>query len=130
MKTDFLQEPRVFYVLEGSRAIKDFGKIKLDPREMISFQTESGRECDFTATEWGFYPTPSVNRRLKAQGFKTALVRYDQDKLQINVVEEDKMADFEAYLSLHDPAPKVVLWLDELSDRHLKAIEKTRREIL
>lgn len=110
MKTKFLDEPRIFSVNDFQ--IHDQGKIQLAPQEMISLQTPSGRECDLTATNWGFYLGSSLNSRLKREGFKTALVlNYEYNKLNINAVEIDKIEEFQAYLKVN--SSKVICWLDE-----------------
>ncbi|MFQ5651438.1 MAG: hypothetical protein ACE5IY_16000 [bacterium] len=109
MKTEFLDTPRVFTVKGFD--IYDRGKIHLEPQEMVTFRTASGRECDFTATSWGFYLAPSLNSRLRKQGFKTALVTNEHNQLFVNAVEEDKIEAFESYLQANQN--KIICWLDE-----------------
>jgi len=104
--------PRVFEV--GATAqieIKDCGDISLEAGEQVTFVTASGKEHDFAAKSWGFYATPSVNGRLKDQGFKTALVKNAFDKFYIMVVDVNEMNAFEDYLS--EESNEVVEWLDE-----------------
>ena len=86
METEFKATPRTFEV--KGVTLKDCGKIKLDQDEMVSFVTPEGRECDFTAKSWGFYLGPSVNGRLKNEGFKTALTANPDGRLYILAVEE------------------------------------------
>jgi hypothetical protein len=109
MKTEFLDDPRIFTVKELE--IHDYGKIQLEPQEMVSFQTPSGRECDFTATSWGFYLGSSLNSRLKREGFKTALVVNEYNKLHVNAIEIDKIEEFQTYLK--ENKSKIICWLDE-----------------
>ncbi len=110
MKLELKDTPRVF---NGSgNIISDYGKIMLEDREMVSFVTRSGRECDFTAMPWGFYVGPSLNSRLKNQGFKTALVLNERNQIYILAVEEDKVEEFKAYLKT-DQNMKILTWLDE-----------------
>jgi hypothetical protein len=109
MKINLTTSPRTFSVNEV--AIKDHGKIALEPDEMISFVTASGREFDFTAKDWGFYATPSINGRLKKQGFKTALVENPQGRIYVMVVEQDKVELFEEYC--RKEGQSVQKWLDE-----------------
>tara|TARA_Y100000588_G_scaffold392671_1_gene505457 strand:+ start:2980 stop:3336 length:357 start_codon:yes stop_codon:yes gene_type:complete len=112
MKTDFSTEPRKFWSDQAKTIeISDYGKIKLEPNEMISFQTCDGKEYDVARKSWGFYATPSVNSRLKNEGFKTALVNNSKGQLYIMLVEKGKMDDFHAYLEKE--ANEVVEWLDE-----------------
>jgi len=109
MKLDLSEDPREFTA--AGNTIRDYGKIQLASWEMVSFVTPAGRECDFTATEWGFYLAPSLNGRLQDQGFRTALVKNSGGKFFLNAVEEDKMSMFERYLK--DQESVVVAWLDE-----------------
>jgi hypothetical protein len=94
--------------------ICDYGKIELGPQEMVSFRSASGKECDFAAYSWGFYVAPSLNDRLKQQGFKAALVLNVSGKIFINVVEKEKLAEFQAYLV--GQKSRVLSWLDEWSE--------------
>lgn len=116
MKTKFNIEPRVFEV-KGLQ-IKDIGKIQLYNDEMITFITEEGKEYDFTAKDWGFYGTPSMNCRLKKQGFKTALVVNETNQVYIMVVDVNKLEDFKNYLK-DDQNNKVICWLDEWYNEEL-----------
>lgn len=93
--------------------IKDCGQVNLLPNEQVSFTTDLGKEHDFVRKEWGFYATPSVNGRLKHQGFKTALVINSFGKIYIMVVEAEKMALFNAYIT--NTQQEVLEWLDERS---------------
>ncbi|MBL7129799.1 MAG: hypothetical protein ISS45_00095 [Candidatus Omnitrophica bacterium] len=110
MKTDFKNNPRIFKV-KGFK-VKDYGKIYLKDGEMVSFVTESGREWDFAARKWGLYVGPSVNSRLKKEGFKVALVLNEQGQLYVNAVEEDKIEEFKEYLKTNQNN-KIISWLDE-----------------
>jgi hypothetical protein len=51
VKIKISKKPRIFTIKDIQ--IKDYGKIKLDTNEMISFITESGKEYDFAAKDWG-----------------------------------------------------------------------------
>ncbi len=110
MRTDLKKEPRVFEV-KGHK-VYDWGKVYLEDSEMVSFVTKSGKECDFAAKEWGFYLGPSVNSRLKKEGFKVALAMNEQNQLYVHAVEEDKMDLFLAYLK-ENQNNRVLCWLDE-----------------
>ena len=110
MKIDLKSQPREFEFKDIK--IKDYGKIMLDDNEMVSFVTKSGRECDFTAKDWGFYIGPSLNSRLKKEGFKAALVINEQGQIYVHAVEEDKMDAFNKYLKANQDN-KVLCWLDE-----------------
>lgn len=114
MKLDLKETPRKFTVGRNRRIeISDFGKISLATDEMISFVTASGKEYDVTAKSWGFYATPSLNGRLKNEGFKTALVKNIQGRYYIMLVENEpkKIAEFLDYLAVGPQ--ELVEWLDE-----------------
>jgi len=110
VRTEFQDRPRVFSV-KGFE-IKDWGKVRLDPGEMVSFVTASGKECDFTAKDWGFYLGPSLNSRLKKEGFKTALTLNENGQLYVLAVDPEKMDLFKKYLTTNQDI-KVLTWLDE-----------------
>ncbi len=113
MRVELKEEPRVFNV--KGYMVKDYGKIYLEDSEMVSFKTRSGKEFDFAAKEWGFYATPSVNSRLKDEGFKTALVANENNQLYVMSVEKEKLEEFFAYLK-NRQNNRVLCWLDEWLD--------------
>lgn len=110
LKLDLLDKARVFSV--KGHEIKDLGKILLGTNELITFKTSSGKNFDFVSKEWGFYATPSINDRLKKEGFKTALVVNEIDQLYIMAVEEDKLDIFSEYLNKNQDN-KLICWLDD-----------------
>ncbi len=110
MKSELKNIPRCFNV--KSHEIKDFGKIYLDPDDMVSFKTKSGKECDFVAKEWGFYALPSINARLDKEGFKTALVVNETNQLYIMVVDKDKISEFRRYLK-ENQDNRIICWLND-----------------
>ena len=110
MKLNLKKKPRIFEF--KNVRIKDFGKIRLAKDEMVTFVTKSGKECDFAAKDWGFYLGPSVNSRLKRQGFKVALVVNEQGQLYVHAVEKGKMAAFKKYLKTNQNN-RILCWLDE-----------------
>lgn len=110
MKHNFKETPRCFSV--KTHEVKDFGKIYLEEGEMVSFVTPSNKEYDFVAKEWGFYSTPSINSRLKKEGFKSALVVNESNQLYVMTVEKDKIEFFLTYLKTNQDN-KLICWLDE-----------------
>ena len=104
--------PRIFRCgLENQIAVSDCGRVYLQPDEQLTFVTPAGKEHDFVAKSWGFYATPSVNGRLVAQGFKTALVRNSCGRYYVMVVDAERLADFDAYLESEQH--EVIEWLDQ-----------------
>lgn len=109
MKIDLKKTPREFTFKDIT--IKDFGKIYLGDNEQISFVNKSGKEVDFASKSWGFYICPSVNGRLKNEGFKTALTCSKEKRLYVLVVDILKIDDFKKYLS--NQGGSFICWLDE-----------------
>jgi hypothetical protein len=113
--------PRVFEV--GRNAViqlKDCGRIELEPDEQVTFATEAGSEYDVVRKSWGFYATPSLNGRLPAFGLRAALVKGQDSKYYVFLVENGEEAGFKSYLDIEGHT--VVWWLD--SDSGLKALEQ------
>ena len=96
MKIKLKDEPRKFTFKDIT--LSDMGKIHLENNEMVSFVNQSGKECDFVQKSWGFYVCPSVNGRLKHEGFKTALVSNTDKRLYVLVVDKDKIKEFHEYM--------------------------------
>lgn len=104
--------PRKFKVgLQNQFEVSDCGKIELASDEQVTFITPSGKEYDVAAKSWGFYATPSVNGRLVAQGFRTALVRNSFGKLYVMLVDPEHMDEFKKYLTIEKQT--VEKWLSE-----------------
>ena len=112
MKIIKKRPPREYKVgVDSQITIKDCGSILLEDNEQITFLTSNEKEYDVAKKDWGFYATPSVNSRLKNQGFKTALVRNSIGQLYIMLVEKDKLGIFKTYL--REEKNEVIEWLDE-----------------
>ncbi|MEW5744454.1 MAG: hypothetical protein AB1805_03295 [Nitrospirota bacterium] len=107
---DLKETPRCFEV-KGFK-VKDYGKLYLEDGEMVSFVTKGNRECDFTAKDWGFYLGPSLNSRLKREGFKVALVINESNQLYVHAVEKDKIPEYRSYLKTNQDL-RILCWLDE-----------------
>jgi len=110
MTLDLKDNPRYFTV--KGHEVKDFGKIFLGDNEMLSFKTKSEKEYDFVAKEWGFYASPSVNGRLKREGFKTALVTNESNMIYVMVVDIEKIGIFKKYLK-ENQDNRLICWIDE-----------------
>lgn len=112
MKMDFSEHPRLFRVgINKQTEIHDFGKLFLESNEMITFVNESKKKYDFVSKDWGYYATPSINGRLKNEGFRTALVKNDQGRFYIMVVDTLRLESFYSYLE--EDNQKIIEWLDE-----------------
>ncbi|MEX2643694.1 MAG: hypothetical protein WD270_09585 [Acetobacterales bacterium] len=112
MKFNRKNPPRVYRVgADGEIAISDLGTVELAPDEQLTFMTPTGKPYDFTAKEWGFYATQSINGRVRDAGFKTALVRNEQGRIYVMVVDEARRGAFDAYCE--GERQTVLEWLDE-----------------
>ncbi|OUU50702.1 MAG: hypothetical protein CBC25_07635 [Pelagibacteraceae bacterium TMED65] len=107
MKIKIFKKPRLFQV--NQITIKDFGKIKLKKNEMVSFVTKSKKEYDFTAKDWGFYVTQSINGRLKKEGFKIVIVKNKLGKFYVMAVEKEKIKIFKKFCLKENK--KIIKWL-------------------
>lgn len=114
MKVDTQDKPRYFRVgVDGDIEIAHQADITLDPNEQVTFVTDTGAEFDFVRKDWGYYATPSINRRLKSFGFQTALVQNAKGHVYIFVVEPGKMDAFEEYCRIEKQT--VLMWLDRIA---------------
>lgn len=102
--------PRVFEPAPGI-AISDCGDLELQADEQVTMVTATGKRMDVAAKDFGFYATPSVNGRLKNEGFKTALVRNERGQVYVMVVDQERMGAFDAYCTAEKQT--VLEWLDE-----------------
>ena len=98
--------------------IKDIGKIYLSKNEQLTFVTDNSNEYDFCRKDWGFYATPSVNSRLKREGFKTAVVKNQLNQIYIMVVEKKKISKFNNYCK--NEKQKIIKWIDEIKIKKKK----------
>ena len=103
--------PRIFNPTGGDDSIADHGEIFLSPGEQVTFITQEGEKYDFIAKHWGYYATPSINRRLIDEGFRTALVRNQLGRHFVMVVRRQSMKEFNVYL--RQECSEVIEWLDE-----------------
>ena len=108
------EPPRSFHPLP-ELTLQDCGTLQLQPTEQVTLETPCGVRHDVTAHPWGYYVSNSLNHRLQQAGMKTALVvslvEPNAPRLFINLVLENQMDTFLAYLEAHQA--KVVNWLDE-----------------
>jgi len=114
MKSLFKKVPRKFFVgIDLNIEIKDIGDIYLDKNEQITFITDNNSRHDFVRKDWGFYATPSINGRLKNEGFITALVKNQSNRIYLMVVEKDKKDLFLKYCI--DEKQIIIDWLSDFN---------------
>lgn len=123
MKVTAHEPPRQFLVgLSGKVALRDCGRIALEPDEQVTFITDSGAEYDVTRKAWGFYATPSVNDRLMRSGLRAILAKGPRGKFYLLLVERGREHDFERYLT--QEKLQVACWLDRKDE--LERLERLR----
>ena len=122
MKFTPQQPPRAFQVgPTGQITLLDYGKIRLEPNEQVTFMLPEGGEYDVARKEWGFYATPSLNGRLEQFGLRGVLIKNRvTGKYFVLLVERGKEKKFDEYCQQENLA--VVMWMD--SSRALESLEK------
>ena len=109
MRVERRDPPREFQV--GEVTIRHCGDVELAPDEQITLVSGSGTEYDIVRKSWGYYATPSTNRRLAEHGLRAALTANVEGRVALLLVECGHEGDFEAYLSAQQM--RVVAWLDD-----------------
>jgi hypothetical protein len=119
MKIKEKKPPRAFNVGQGSKiTLNDCGELELEANELITLVTKEGSRHDICRKDFGFYITMSLNRRVRKDGFRAALMRNRSNDYYIVLVEDGKEALFNAYLK--EENQDIVSWLD--NDVNLKKI--------
>lgn len=108
MKVTPLEPPRTFRV--GEIEISHVADVELGPDEQVTLTTARGTEFDVVRKSWGYYATPSLNRRLPEHGLRPALVRNPDGRTVILLCEHGQEVPFAAYLEHHRLT--VLAWLD------------------
>ena len=110
MKLKIRKKPRKFEVgLHKKITLKDMGYINLSNDEQVTFITKDKKKYDVAKKNWGFYATPSINHRLKKEGFKTALVKNKFNRYFIMLVDFKKLSEFKNYCKKEKRV--VIKWL-------------------
>ena len=116
MRVKPTEPPRKFGVgLRGDIILTDCAHIELDANEQVTFLSPDGNEYDVVRKPWGYYATPSINGRLRDNGYRTALVENSNGRFYIMLVEESQLSEFEQYCL--DDEQRVVEWLDDRRSR-------------
>ncbi len=119
MKITPTDPPRPFAVGYRDTVLRDCASLELDPDEQVTFVAGTGSQYDVVRKSWGYYATPSINGRLVRFGLRAALVRSRDGKCFLHLVEQDSMAEYEAYNAAEGLS--VIAWLDD--DKTLAALE-------
>ena len=119
-------KPRIFKVgFDKKISVKDFGRIYLKDHEQITFM-DGKHEYDFGKKDWGYYSTPSINGRLKQNGYQVYLVKNVHGKIYLMSVKNSKISNFKKYCSTDHQ--KILLKLDNF-DSEAKLISSLQNHI-
>jgi hypothetical protein len=108
VRIERIEPPREFQV--GQVTLRHCAEVELQPDEQITLVTGSGTEYDIVRKSWGYYATPSLNRRLAAHGLRGALTANADDRIALLLVECGHECEFETYLGAQQM--RVLCWLD------------------
>jgi SAM-dependent methyltransferase len=103
-----LEAPRRFRV--GDVELAHVADVELENDELITFRTQSGSEYDVVRKPWGYYPLPSLNRRLPAKGLRPVLVRARDGRIMLLLCENGHDALLHRYLA--EQGLNTLGWLD------------------
>lgn len=106
--------------------LKDVGSIFLNTNENITFKTLKKKEYDICKKNWGFYVTPSLNKRLIKFGYRAALVKSkDFNTYAILIVEKEKKKSFFKYLISQNMF--LICWLNNSNLSKIKKYFKNKK---
>lgn len=108
MQIDAKSPPRRFIV--KGRLLSHVADIALEPDELVTF-VAGDTQYDVARKEWGYYATPSLNRRLPDHGLRPVLVRAPEGTAYVLLVTNGREASFQAYLA--EEGHRILGWLDE-----------------
>ena len=108
MKIDQINPKRNFKCGENV-LISHVANIRLEPDELITFKNDQSKEYDVVCKDWGYYATPSINKRLKRNGYRVAITRNKEGSIYIVIVDEKKIDLWLKYNK--DENQELVKWL-------------------
>ena len=97
MKLKINKKSRKFKVGIKKTILKDLGKVYLNNNEQLTFINKKS-EFDFVKKNWGYYATPSINKRLKNFNFRTFLTQNFLKNIFIMTVHKEKIKEIKKYL--------------------------------
>ena len=95
--------------------------LKLKNDELITFKVNNKTEYDVTRKNWGFYSTPSINKRLLKYGFVSAITHNPYyGTYFMMIVEKNKKKEFIKYLKSQNMV--LIAWLTKKKLDKIKKI--------
>ena len=122
MRIEPIEPAREFQA--AGTTLRHVADVELESDEQITLTTSSGTEYDVVRKSWGYYATPSLNRRLPEHGLRPALCANPDGRLAVLLVEAGHEAEFQAYLDAQEM--RVVAWLDT-DQAAAQALERLER---
>lgn len=109
--------------------LKDVGSLYLKNNENITIVNKNKKkEYDICKKSWGFYGTPSLNKRLTKFGYKAALVKNLKfNTYTILIVDTDKKYNFYKYLK--SQSIFIVCWFDNKNLQNIEKFFKIKKQL-
>ena len=111
-KMKIIKKSRLYKTGFGKNiTIKDCARITLNSNEQVTFQNQNFL-YDFCKKNWGYYSTPSINKRLKNNGYEVYLIENLTGDIYLWSVEKNKNKKFLNYLKNENQ--RIVTRLDDV----------------
>ena len=95
--------------------------LKLNDDELITIKVNKKIEYDVTRKNWGFYSTPSINKRLLKFGFDSVITHNPYyGTYFMMIVEKNKKKEFIKYLKSQEMV--IITWLTKKKLEKIKKI--------
>lgn len=100
--------------------LTDVGSIFLKNDDLVTFK-DGKKELDIAKKNWGYYGTPTLNKRLTNFGYMAALTRHKVfDTYAVLIVDIKKKKTFLKYLKKEDM--QLICWLNIKNLKKIKNI--------
>jgi hypothetical protein len=110
--------PREFKVGAAGLTLFHCADVELEANEMVTFVSGQGQEYDVVRKTWGYYATPSIEGRLRTNGFRAALVQNARTihrfVMLVDMVRVNEWLEYLAFEGL-----QLLFWLDADSDGNI-----------
>ena len=105
-----IKKNRIFKVGNNIK-LNNVADIYLKSNELITLKDKK-KEFDITKKSWGYYATPSIDKRLNKNGYLTAIIKNKNTKnIFVVLVDKNKKKLFLKYIKKENI--KVLKWLYE-----------------